>query len=72
MYIDGGAWNVGKSVSELVEPMLPVDPAVAARDAARNVIANHANLVRFCLRAVGQRGSQRVSAPLSGNYIHIY
>lgn len=47
--------------------MLPVDPAVAARDAARNVISNHANLVRFCLRAVGERGSPRVSAPLSGN-----
>ena len=47
--------------------MIPTDIGVASREAARAVIANHMNLVRFATRAVGTRGSPRVSAPLAGS-----
>lgn len=46
--------------------MLPVEVSVAAREAVRAVGNNQVNLIRFALRAVGSKGSPRVSAPLAG------
>ena len=73
MSVDGGAWQLSKSVSELIEPMLPMAVDVASREAVRVLHSNHINLTRFACRAVGTRGSPRVSAPLAGKKrIHSY
>jgi hypothetical protein len=39
---------------------------IAARDAVRRCISNHENLVKFALRAIGEKGYPSVAAELSG------
>eukprot|EP01042_Synura_sphagnicola_P000261 gene261-270_t len=63
--IDGGAWQVEAEAEQCFEPMIPLDAATARRDASRNLINNHAAVVRFSLRGVSAAGSPRVSAPLA-------
>eukprot|EP00596_Hydrurales_sp_CCMP1899_P004116 CAMPEP_0119039994 /NCGR_PEP_ID=MMETSP1177-20130426/9779_1 /TAXON_ID=2985 /ORGANISM="Ochromonas sp, Strain CCMP1899" /LENGTH=464 /DNA_ID=CAMNT_0007004597 /DNA_START=243 /DNA_END=1634 /DNA_ORIENTATION=+ len=65
--IDGGSWNIYKEPTACLEPMIPLDVGVARRDAVRQCIKNHAALVGFSLRGVGDKG-QQVSAPLSNPY----
>ena len=66
MNVDGGAWQLSKPAAELIEPMLPSAIDIASREAVRAIHSNHINLTRFACRAVGTRGSPRVSAPLAG------
>lgn len=61
--IDGSAWSL--AASTFLEPMLPSDPQVAGRDAVRRAMNNHAALVRFACRGVGEKGAPSVSAPLA-------
>lgn len=61
--IDGGAWRVGFSGG--IEPMLPADPSVARREAARSLLANFEPVVRFAARGAGERGVPGVAAPLA-------
>ena len=65
MYADGGAWHLDRDPDTLLEPMLPLSPTVASREAVRNILNNKDNLINFALRAVGTRGQPRVSAPLA-------
>ena len=60
--IDGELWRL--PVRQGIEP-LNAGADMARREAAARVIENRDKLVPFCLRAVGARGSPRVSAPLS-------
>ena len=66
LFVDGGAWDLQVPPASLLEPMLPLDAAVACREAARRIIANHDKLALFSLRAIGAKGSPAVSAPLAG------
>ena len=63
--IDGGSWDLRVDPSSMLEPMLPVDKGVAARDAVRRSIGNKEKLVKFSCRGVGKRGSPGVSAELA-------
>lgn len=63
--IDGGAWDVAKDASECLEPMLPADPDVARRDAARQLLDNAANVVKFACRGAGAEGRPKVRAELA-------
>lgn len=63
--IDGGAWDVRMPASACLEPMLPLDAAAARRDAAREVLSNHINIVTFCCRGAGQQGQPKVRAELA-------
>lgn len=65
--IDGGAWDLSRLSASLIEPMLPVSEAVACREAVRALVSNHVNIVKFAMRAVGERGNPPVSASLSGD-----
>jgi len=65
--IDGGSWSVAVAARDCVEPMLPADTREARRDAARNCINNHAAVVPFAMRAIGDTG-RPVRAPLANPY----
>ena len=60
--IDGGAWRLDFAG---IEPMLPAEPDVARREAARSLLANLDAVVRFAARGAGERGFPGVSAPLA-------
>ena len=45
--IDGGDWTLEKTAEECFEPMIPIDPEVAIREAVRNVLSNRDAVVRW-------------------------
>uniref|UniRef100_A0A6U2EXV2 GST N-terminal domain-containing protein n=1 Tax=Hemiselmis andersenii TaxID=464988 RepID=A0A6U2EXV2_HEMAN len=59
----GDAWKL--PLKEGIEPVQISDEAAARREAAERVIANHEAIVKFALRAVGQKGFPGVSSPLA-------
>jgi len=63
--IDGGCWDVSKDPATCLEPMLPADPLEARRDAVRNLLDNHDNVVKFACRGAGSEGVPAVRAELA-------
>jgi len=73
--IDGinGAWSLPLALAEAtVEPLAPVQAALgdeaARHEAAFELVANHAAVVKFAARGVGEPGRKRFQAPLADPY----
>ena len=65
---DGESWHLPLSpiTATSLEPLCTgEDPEKDRLRAARQLVGNHVNVVKFALRGVGQRGPRPVSAPLS-------